>query len=128
MNLRARHLGLALVLSLSGPLSGCGPSEEEALAERGGSLSSTLGCNSCHSTDGSPSVGPTWKGLYGSQVELEDGSFVTADEEYLAESIRDPSAKTVRGYPEGLMETAIKPSSVRDEEIRALLAYMKTLR
>lgn len=52
---------------------------------------------SCHSVDGSASVGPTWKGLYLSQVKLSDGSVVAADEPYLRESISEPGAKTVDG-------------------------------
>ena len=36
-------------------------------------------------------TGPTWKGLYGSEVKLVDGTTVTADETYLKESITDPS-------------------------------------
>lgn len=31
-------------------------------------------CASCHTSDGTPRVGPTWRGLYGSTVPLSDGS------------------------------------------------------
>ena len=51
----------------------------------------------CHSADGRSSVGPTWKGLYGSEVELEDGTTVTADDEYLVRAIKDPEAERVEG-------------------------------
>jgi hypothetical protein len=61
-------------------------------------------------------------------VELDHGTAVVADEAYLRESIRDPSAKTVKGYAAGLMATVIHPGSLRDEQIDALVAYIKTLR
>ncbi len=72
-------------------------------------------------------MGPTWKGLYRTQVELEDGSMITADEAYLRESILDPSAKTVKGFPAGLMETVIKPGALSEEEVDGLVAYIKSL-
>jgi len=56
------------------------------------------GCTACHSIDGSPSPGPTFKGLYGSKRTLANGMIVTADEAYLAESITKPEAKVVKGF------------------------------
>lgn len=100
----------------------------EGLIQEGHNLAREYGCISCHTSDGSPSVGPTWKGLYGSMVELDDGTTVVADEQYLRESILQPSVKTVRGFQHGLMETTIKPNSIPKEEITALIAYMKSLR
>lgn len=50
-----------------------------------GRLANQRGCLSCHSTDGSSGVGPTWKGLAGSAVRLANGSTVTADGEYLTQ-------------------------------------------
>ena len=40
-----------------------------------------MGCVACHSTDGSMlgKVGPTWKGLFGSEVALA-GGHITEDE------------------------------------------------
>lgn len=118
--------GASLVLLLSA----CGAAEAppESAAARGRELYTGLGCASCHSVDGSRLVGPTWKDLYGSEVRLDDGSTETADDTYLRESILQPSAKTVEGYPPGLMETVIKPGSVSDEQVASLIAYIKTLR
>ena len=53
-----------------------------------------LGCQSCHSLDGSKGVGPTFKGLFGSQVELTTGRTVKADEAYLLESISTPTSRS----------------------------------
>ena len=43
-------------------------------ASRGQRIYESSGCKACHSIDGSRLVGPTWKGLWGEAVELEDGS------------------------------------------------------
>jgi cytochrome c oxidase subunit 2 len=76
--------------------------------------------------DGSKLVGPTWLGLFGSQVKLADGSTVIADEAYIIESIRNPGAKIVEGYPN------IMPANVgqdlSDERIQDIIAFIKTLR
>ncbi|HLF70041.1 MAG TPA: cytochrome c [Actinomycetota bacterium] len=98
------------------------------LVERGERLATERGCVSCHSTDGSAGIGPTWKGLAESQVELTSGEVVLADDAYLRESMTDPSAKTVRGFKTGLMERVIAPGSLSDSEVRALIAYVKSLR
>lgn len=124
-------VGWLLGASLMLLLTGCGRAESpapESAAARGRALYSGLGCASCHSVDGSKLVGPTWKDLYGSEVRLDDGSTVTADETYLRESILQPSAKKVEGFPPGLMETVIKPGSVSDEQVASLIAYLKTIR
>lgn len=80
-------------------------------------------CIACHSIDGSTIVGPTWKGLYGHEVTLEDGSTVTADSDYIAESIRDPNAKIVQGFPPVMPPFAY----LSDQDIADLIAYIKTL-
>lgn len=87
-------------------------------------LVSANGCAACHSINGASGIGPTWFGLFGSQVELADGSVVTADEAYLTESIKAPQAKIVAGFETQLMPTYGFP----DEDIADIVAYIKTLR
>ncbi|MCA9860322.1 MAG: c-type cytochrome [Thermomicrobiales bacterium] len=82
-------------------------------------------CLSCHSVDGSQMVGPTWKGLYGHEVELEDGTTVIADEAYLIESIKDPGAKIVKGFPAGAMPPY--GAILTDEDIIDIVAYIRSL-
>ncbi|MGA0766576.1 MAG: c-type cytochrome, partial [Ilumatobacteraceae bacterium] len=43
----------------------------------------SAGCASCHGEDGNGRVGPKWIGLADSQVTLNDGTVVTADDAYL---------------------------------------------
>ncbi len=103
--------------------------EEAQLIERGQQLSISIGCTACHSADGSPGVGPTWKGLYGHEVEviLPDGTEtqVIADEEYLRESILNPNAKITKGFGANLMP--IYQGQLSEEDITAIIAYIKSL-
>lgn len=116
------------LLILSGTLallSACKPSDP--LVANGQQIAKARGCVSCHSSDGAKSVGPTWIALYGSTVELDDGSKVVADDAYLKESMQDPSAKTVKGFPAGKMERSIPKGSLSENEVTALIAYIRSL-
>lgn len=94
--------------------------DEGPSAELGKKLYSELGCNACHSLDGSRLVGPSFKGLYGSERELSDGSIVVADDAYILESIQYPLKKLVAGYP-----PAMPAYSLKDEEYLGLLSFIK---
>ena len=91
---------------------------------RGQALVEANGCAACHSINGAPGIGPTWFNLFGRQERLTDGSVVTADEEYLHESIRAPQAKIVAGFENQLMPAY----DFTDEQIADIIAYLKTLR
>ncbi len=85
------------------------------------------GCATCHSIDGSPVAGggPSWKGIYSTMQPMSDGKAFMADENYIRESIMVPGAKIVKGYDN------IMPSFqglLRDREVNALIAFMKTLK
>jgi cytochrome c oxidase subunit 2 len=56
------------------------------------------GCSGCHS-EAAGAKAPRLEGLYGTEVRLESGEVVLADEAYLRESILLPRAKLVDGYP-----------------------------
>lgn len=104
-----------------------GASKPEDLppAEWGKQLAQEYACTTCHSTDGSRMVGPTWKGKFGSQEHLSDGSTVTVDENYIRESILEPNAKVVEGFP-AVMNTY--QGQLNDEQINAIIEYIKTLK
>lgn len=123
----------AFVAVLAAVLVGAGctrkPARPETPVEKGRRLYSELGCNACHSTDGTPGVGPTFKGLYGSQVRLVNGQTVKADESYLRESILEPDAKTVEGFSRGVMAAAVSRQQVeKDGNLDALVAFIKSLK
>lgn len=94
-------------------------------SEKGKALLGKYGCLGCHSTDGTVKVGPTFKGLYGSGVSLADGRTVTADEGFLKESIVDPGAAIVKGFP-NVMPTF--KGQLSDDDIAAIIDYLKTLK
>ncbi len=94
-------------------------------AKRGEKLYNESGCKACHSLDGAKGVGPTWKGLFGHEVELADGSTITADEAYLTESIKEPAAKTVAGYPSNAMPSF---AYLTDGQVADLVEFIKTLK
>ena len=97
--------------------------DADPLVAQGKTLFASKTCFTCHSTDGSRMVGPTFKGLLGRETTLADGSTVTADEAYIVESIKDPNAKVGEGYPPAMVLT----QTVNDEEIAALIAWIGTL-
>ena len=94
--------------------------------EKGLELLQTKGCLGCHTTDGTPKVGPTLKGLFGSKVTvLTNGSerTILADEEYLKMSVLKPAADIVKGYPN------IMPKlSMTEEELDEIVDYLETLK
>ena len=109
-----------------GEASGTG-ADRAPSATRGKRLVEQRGCLSCHTTDGRRWVGPTWKGLAGSQVTLADGRTVTADDDYLRRSIREPDAEIVAGFRPGVMGEAIPGGPLTAADIDDVVAYLQTL-
>lgn len=96
-------------------------------AERGKLIYQAKACIGCHSLDGSQVVGPSFKGLYGRQSQMDDGAVVTADDAYIKESILNSQAKIVKGYP--------KPSpmppyagQLSDQDIADVIEFIKTVK
>ncbi|MGH6624976.1 MAG: c-type cytochrome [Burkholderiaceae bacterium] len=86
-------------------------------------LAQSRGCVACHTVDGSPGVGPTWKGLYGKTQTFADGASALADEAYLRRSIREPQAQVVKGFAPIMPPAA----DLSDDELAALVAYIQSL-
>jgi len=107
-------------------LSAAPPSGGGGAAAAGSKLFESLGCSGCHSLTGGTLVGPTFKGLYGSKVLLSTGQRVTADDAYLLQSIEDPDAKIVKGFPKGVMSATIRPGSVPEAKAKQLVAFIKS--
>ncbi len=87
----------------------------------GEALAADLGCLACH-TDVDSSVAPTWNGIWGTSVELEDGTTPTVDEAYVRRSIEEPQADIVAGYSASM---PVVPMS--EEEKSALVDYIESL-
>ena len=84
-------------------------------------------CVACHAADGTPLVGPTWQGIYGSQETLTDGTSVVVNDEYIRESIKNPNAKVVQNFQPNLMP-ATYGDTLSDSDIEAIIAYIKSLK
>jgi cytochrome c oxidase subunit 2 len=93
-------------------------------AQNGERLFTDLACITCHKQDAT-GRGPSLHGVFGSQVPLANGATVTADENYLRESIMNSQAKIVAGY-QGIMPTY--QGQVSEESLLQLIAYIKTLK
>ena len=96
-----------------------------AVAPGGAGQYAALGCQGCHSIDGSKSSGPTFKGLAGSKVQLTNGQTVTADDAYLLDSILDPDKQIVKGYQPGVMSSVIKPHTIPQDQAKELVDFIK---
>ncbi len=98
-----------------------------------------FGCDACHTVDGSAATAPTWLNIYGREEPLADGSTIVVDDEYIIESIINPDAKIVEGYPDNLMpedyqeRIAQKEAEILGSEgveiniLEDIIAFMKTL-
>jgi cytochrome c oxidase subunit II len=94
-----------------------------SLAANGEAMFQQLGCPTCHRPEGQ-GRGPNLAGVFGSQVQLEDGRIVTADENYIRESILAPNAKIVSGFKPIM---PVFQGLVTEEDLNALVAYIKSL-
>ncbi|UTI64322.1 cytochrome c [Paraconexibacter antarcticus] len=103
---------------------------DPALVTAGTRLYQADGCAGCHSLDGAKGVGPTFKGLDGSRVQLADGTVTAASHHYLKVSISAPDAATVKGFPKGVMAGAIASYGLKAKpaEVRALVAYIASVK
>lgn len=90
--------------------------------EKGRIFWKTKGCYTCHTTDGGKLVGPTWKNMYGYEVELTNGQKFVRDADYIRRSILNPGGEIVKGYP-----NQMTIQKLNDEEMESLIAYMQTL-
>ncbi len=103
--------------------------EEEEMnlppAELGQKLYAEKGCMGCHSLDGTRGNGPSFKGIFGKQEQMADGSTITVDENYLRESILLSNAKVVAGF------APVMPSfegQLREKQIVGLIEFIKTVK
>ncbi|HEX7973535.1 MAG TPA: cytochrome c oxidase subunit II [Anaerolineales bacterium] len=113
-------------LSGAGQVAGAGAQAGGAAlppAQAGEQLFTQMGCASCH-VSGAGTTAPSLNGLFGNPVTLADGSTVTADENYIRESILLPQRKIVAGYG------PVMPSyqgRVTEDQLVQFVAYIKSL-
>jgi cytochrome c oxidase subunit 2 len=90
----------------------------------GEQLYNKKGCKTCHSTDGSIIIGPSFKGLWAKGTEQTSSGPVKIDENYVRESLMEPQAKLVNGFPPSMPTFK---GQLKDTEIAAIIAYLKSL-
>ena len=94
--------------------------------EKGRQAYERIGCAACHSTDGSTEgrSGASFRGLFGSRRTFTDGTEAIADEDYVRQSILDPSARVVAGKE---VEMPSYVGVLNDEEVASLVLFIKSL-
>ncbi len=110
------------VLAATASCGGDGGADLSEAARNGRDIARSNGCAACHGNDGQGGVGPSWVGLSGSEVELEDGTRVVADRDYLYRSIADPAAEVVAGY-----SVRMPPNGLDDAQIADVITYIEEL-
>jgi cytochrome c oxidase subunit 2 len=87
-------------------------------------------CITCHSTDGSKIVGPSFKGIMGKSEKVSDASgavsTITVDEAYIKTAIYDPDLQIVEGFKKGMMISY--KDRINEEEIKEIVKYLETLK
>ncbi len=82
-----------------------------------------LACHTCHS-DKPTARCPSLTNLFGKPVQLKNGQTVIANEDYIRESILDPTAKITAGY-KPVMPTF--KGQLNEVELLQLIAYIKSI-
>ena len=96
---------------------------EGSLASQGEQLFAKYACNTCH-MDTATGRGPVLAGLYGKSRPLASGQTVTADDNYIRESILNPQAKVAAGFAP-VMPTF--QGQVSEDDLIRLLSYVKSI-
>ena len=83
------------------------------------------GCVSCHTLDGSPRVGPSWLGIWDTDVKTTDGRVIHVDAAYVRKSMMTPLADVVANYPESMPSFEGQLSDSQIASLTALIASLK---
>jgi cytochrome c oxidase subunit 2 len=87
------------------------------------------GCSSCHTIDGTPRVGPTWKSPdWGQEIEMADGKKIKIDENYIRQSIEYPQAEARKHDPAYPPSMPSMLGQLKEKEITALISYIHALK
>ena len=99
--------------------------ESIPLVDLGETIYKKNACYTCHSTDGSTVIGPSFKGIWETKMDHTDGTTAVVDENYILESLIEPQKKIVEGY-QGVMPSY--KGILRDREIQGVIEYIKSLK
>jgi cytochrome c oxidase subunit 2 len=96
--------------------------------DEGGRLIQVKGCIACHSADGTPKIGPTFRGVFGKQVVVvRNGQErqIVVDEAFIRQTLLHPEIDRVKGFP------PIMPSQqgqLSDKEIEEIIEHIRSLK
>ena len=94
-----------------------------SLAQNGERIFASMGCNACHS--GNPAArGPNLAGVYGSKIQLANGSVQLADEAFIRDTILNPSQHVPAGFAP-IMPTY--KGQISEDGLIDLVEYLKQL-
>ena len=82
-------------------------------------------CTACHQINTQTMIGPGLGKIFGSIREFKEGQSQVADENYIRESILNPSLKIVKGFPDQMTPFA---GLLQEEELTGLIEYIKSLK
>jgi cytochrome c oxidase subunit 2 len=91
-------------------------------AERGERIAAESGCQACHGRNWEGGIAPTFIGLAGSTVTLQDGTTVLADTAFLTRSITDPSAEK-----SGTSTMVMPPNQLTADQVADIVAFIESL-
>jgi cytochrome c oxidase subunit 2 len=94
-----------------------------SLAQNGERLFASMGCNACHSGNAA-ARGPDLSGVYGSKLQLTNGSQVLVNDAYLRDAILNPSQHVTAGYAP-IMPTY--QGQISEDGLIDLVEYLKGL-
>ena len=102
--------------------------EPEDIVERGRWLYEKKACMGCHyaGTSGAKGPGPSYNSSWGKMVNLSNGTEKKFDENYVRDSILNPSGEFRKGYETASAMPSYK-GQLTDEQIEAIIAYIQSL-
>jgi cytochrome c oxidase subunit 2 len=89
-------------------------------ADLGAAVYKKKGCEGCHTLDGGIKVGPSFKGVFGKDVKLSDGSTVKMDAAYIRNSLLSPQGQARSGFPPSM---PVIPLS--EKEIEGVIEFIQ---
>lgn len=117
---------VTFLLALKAPPAPALPqtSSGDDAAAQGAQIFAKQGCGACHGAGGEGGVGPKLTGLLGSTAKLATGADVKVDEDYIKESITNPTAKVRAGF-----QPIMPPfAQLSPADLQKLVAFLGSLK
>ena len=83
-------------------------------------------CLSCHTIDGTIKSASSFRGLYGSKIEMQNGTSEFVNEEFIREAILSPNAKIRKDQGSNSPMPSYQ-GQYKPEEIEKIVHYIKSL-